>query len=93
MIQLHTEDDLRGRIFSALYAAVRLCLLLSFVLGPLLAGLLDRLSDALFDKEVGIAGWDVSLPGTRLTLWLAGAIILAAGLMARRSLRADARRP
>jgi len=92
LIQLHTEDDLRGRIFSALYAAVRLCLLLSFVLGPLLAGLLDRLSDALFDRTVGIAGWDVSLAGTRLTLWLAGAIIVAAGLMARRSLRADARR-
>ncbi len=93
LIQLHTEDDLRGRIFSALYAAVRLCLLLSFVLGPLLAGLLDRLSDALFDRQVGIAGWEVSLAGTRLTLWLAGAIIVAAGLMAGRSLRADARRP
>jgi len=72
---------------------VRLCLLSSFVLGPLLAGLLDRVSDSLFGGKVGIVGWDVSLPGTRLTLWLAGAIIVAAGLMARRSLRADARRP
>lgn len=91
LIQTHTEDALRGRIFSALYAAVRLCLLLSFVVGPLLAGLLDRLSDGLFDRRAGIGDWDVSLPGVRLTLWLAGAIILGAGLLARRSLRADAR--
>ncbi|MEO5680463.1 MAG: MFS transporter, partial [Acidimicrobiales bacterium] len=93
LIQAHTEDDLRGRIFSALYAAVRLCLLLSFVLGPLLAGLLDRLSDGLVGRRAGIGGWDVSLPGSRLTLWLAGLIILGAGFLARRSLRADARRP
>ena len=92
LIQTHTEDDLRGRIFSALYAAVRLCLLLSFVLGPLLAGLLGRLSDGLLGGRLGVGGWEVSLPGSRLTLWLAGTIILGAGLMARRSLRADAGR-
>ncbi len=93
LIQAHTEDDLRGRIFSALYASVRLCLLLSFVLGPLLASLLDRLSVGLLNRRIGIGSWDVSLAGSRLTLWLAGAIILGAGLLARRSLRADARRP
>ncbi|CAA9253494.1 MAG: hypothetical protein AVDCRST_MAG76-2405 [uncultured Acidimicrobiales bacterium] len=92
LIQTHTEDALRGRIFSALYAAVRLCLLLSFVLGPLLASLLDRLSSGLLDGRVGLGGWEVSLPGSRLTLWLAGTIIVAAGLVARRSLRADADR-
>ncbi len=92
LIQTHTADDLRGRIFSALYAAVRLCLLLSFVLGPLLAGLFGRLSDDLLGGKIGIAGWDVSLAGSRLTLWLAGAIIVGAGLMARRSLRGAARR-
>ena len=92
LVQTHTEDDLRGRIFSALYAAVRLCLLLSFVLGPLLAGLLDRVSKRLFDSGVSLAGWDVALPGSRLTLWLAGAISLGVGLMARRSLRANAQR-
>jgi len=92
LIQSHTEDDLRGRIFSALYASVRLCLLLSFVLGPLLASLLNRLSIWLLDARAGVGGWEVALPGSRLTLWLAGTIILGAGLIARRSLRADAAR-
>ncbi len=92
LVQAHTEDELRGRIFSALYAAVRLCLVLSFVLGPLLAGLLGGLADQLLDGRAGVGGWDVALPGARLALWLAGAIILGAGLLARRSLRADAQR-
>lgn len=92
LVQTHTQDDMRGRIFSALYAAVRLCLVSSFVLGPLLASLLDRVSDSLFDRDIGLGSWNVSLPGVRITLWLGGAIILGAGLLARRSLRADARR-
>lgn len=92
LVQAHTEDELRGRIFSTLYASVRLCLVLSFVLGPLLAGLLDRLSKRLIENEAGLGAWHVALPGSRLTLWLAGAIILGAGLLARRSLRTEARR-
>jgi len=92
LVQAHTEDELRGRIFSALYAAVRLCLVLSFVLGPLLASLLGKVSKGLLGGEVGGGGWHVALPGSRLALWLAGAIILGTGLLARRSLRTDARR-
>ena len=92
LVQIHTDDAMRGRIFSALYAAVRLCLVLSFVLGPLLASLLDRLSRRVLQGEMGLGGGHVALPGSRLALWLAGAIILAAGLLALRSLRADERR-
>ena len=40
------EDDLRGRTFSALYTLVRFCLLLAFVLGPLLVGCAQPLLDA-----------------------------------------------
>ncbi|HVL03043.1 MAG TPA: MFS transporter, partial [Acidimicrobiales bacterium] len=89
LVQSHTDDELRGRIFSALYASVRLCLVLSFVLGPLLASLLNRVARRLLDNEIGIGGWHVALPGSRLALWLAGAIILGAGFLARRSLRAE----
>ncbi len=92
LVQSHTDDELRGRIFSALYAAVRLCIVLSFVVGPLLASLLDKLSQSLVDGEVGVGGWHVALPGARLALWLAGGIILGSGLLARRTLRADALR-
>ena len=85
-------DELRGRIFSALYTLVRFCLLLSFAVGPLLAETLGRLSNRLLDGHAEILGVDMELPGVRLALWLAGAVILAAGVLAVTSLRAGERR-
>jgi dTMP kinase len=87
ILQTNVEDELRGRIFATLYTLIRFCLLLAFGLAPILSGLLDRLSKALFNKSVSVGGLDVSLPGARLTLWLGGVIILGAGLLARYSLR------
>jgi dTMP kinase len=81
------EDDLRGRTFSTLYTLVRFCLLLAFALAPLLAGALDRFSIRVFGGSVTILTFTVSLPGVRLTLWLAGTIIVAAGCIAIHSLR------
>jgi dTMP kinase len=74
-------DELRGRIFSSLYTLVRVCLLLSFAVGPLLAGWLDALSDSLVDREVGLGAVHVALPGVRLALWLSGTTIVGAGLL------------
>ena len=85
-------DELRGRIFSALYTLVRFCLLLSFAVGPLLAETLGRLSDRFFDGRADLLGLDIELPGVRLALWLAGAVILAAGVLAVTSLRVGERR-
>jgi dTMP kinase len=80
------DDEIRGRVFSALYTLVRLCVLLAFALGPLLAELFDRLSGAAVDGELSVGGVAVGVPGVRLTLWLAGVIILGAGLFITRSL-------
>lgn len=82
------DDELRGRIFSALYTLVRLCVLVAFAVGPLLSDLLDRLSRSLFDRTLSIFGLELFIPGVRLTLWLAGLIIMAAGVLAVLSLRA-----
>jgi MFS family permease len=76
LIQVHTRDELRGRTFATLYTLVRFCVLLAFVAGPLLSRALDALP--------------ISTPGTRLTLWLGGAIIVAAGLLAQRTLARSA---
>ena len=82
-------DELRGRIFSALYTMVRLCVLLAFGAAPLLSGQLSRLSKALTDDGVVTYGeWNLAVPGVRLTLWLAGLIVLGAGVLALRSLKA-----
>src|SRR3546814_7084347 len=57
------DDELRGRIFSALYTLVRLCVLLAFAVGPLLSDLLDRLSSRLVDREISLFGLEVAVPG------------------------------
>lgn len=83
------DDELRGRIFSALYTLVRFCVLIAFAIGPFLADLLERLSRNLFDDgHVSVLGLSIAVPGVRLTLWLAGLIIIGAGVLAARSLRA-----
>ena len=74
-------DEMRGRIFSSLYTLVRVCLLLSFAIGPLLADRLGALSDAWFDGELALGGLAVALPGVRLALWLSGATIVGAGFL------------
>jgi len=88
ILQTNVEDELRGRIFALLYTLVRFCLLLAFTLAPVVSRLLDGLSNRLVDRSVALGGFSVALPGVRLTLWLGGVIILVAGLLARRGLRA-----
>jgi dTMP kinase len=75
-------DELRGRVFASLYTLVRLCVLLAFAAGPLLADRLEALSSRAFGGSVDVLGVTVAIPGVRLALWLAGGIILAAGVLA-----------
>ena len=83
LIQENVSDEIRGRVFATLYTLVRLCLIIALTIGPLLAGGLDKLSPG----ELDVGGFAVQLPGVRLTLWLGGAIIVAAGVLVHYSLR------
>ena len=85
-------DELRGRIFSSLYTLVRVCLLLSFAVGPLLADRLDALSEALVDGELSLGTFAVALPGVRLALWLSATTIIGAGVLSVAAFRHAARR-
>lgn len=88
MLHQHVADEFRGRIFSALYTLVRLCVLLSFTVGPFLSELFGSLSDNLLDDgHVSVAGLSIALPGVRLTLWTAAVIIVIAGFIAAHSMR------
>ena len=87
LLHENVDDDLRGRIFAALLVLVRLCLLIALAVAPLLAELLDSVTEALFDGTITVFGIEVIVPGVRVTLWLAGAIIIGAGLLASWSLR------
>ncbi|MEQ1786923.1 MAG: MFS transporter, partial [Acidimicrobiales bacterium] len=59
------DDELRGRIFSALYTLVRFCVLIAFAIGPFLSDLLDRLSQSVVDGEVSVGGLGIATPGVR----------------------------
>jgi dTMP kinase len=87
LLHENVDDELRGRIFSALYTLVRFCVLIAFAVGPFLSALLANMSESCCDSEVTIAGISIKIPGVRLTLWLAGFIIIAAGILATVSLR------
>jgi dTMP kinase len=73
ILQVNVEDELRGRIFATLYTVTRFTLLLAFALAPVLARGLEEVSD--------------DFSGVTLTLWLGGAIILVAGVVAARNVR------
>jgi dTMP kinase len=83
LIQENVSDEIRGRVFATLYTLVRLCLVIALTVGPLLAGALDSLSPG----SINVGGITFQLSGVRLTLWLAGVIIVGAGLLASRALR------
>lgn len=87
ILQSNVEDEVRGRIFAVLNTLVRFCLVLAFAIAPFLSSLLDSVSNRFFDRSVELAGWGISIPGTRLTLWLGGLIILSAGGVAMASMR------
>lgn len=92
ILQAEVEDDLRGRVIAALNTLVRLCVLLSMVIGPLLAEVLGQLSSRFLDGGVSVAGFSMALPGVRLSLWFAAAIIVGAGFIVRGTLRAGERK-
>lgn len=91
LLHENVDDALRGRIFSALFTIVRMCVLIAFLVGPVLSQALDGLSNELWDRDVTVLGLDIAVPGVRLTLWLAGVIIVIAGVLAGMSLRAGRR--
>jgi len=88
LLHENVDDDLRGRVFSALLVVVRFCMLIALAVAPIVSELLDGLSNQLWNGEIGIGNLHVQVPGVRLTLWLSSTIIVAAGVLASWSLRA-----
>jgi dTMP kinase len=84
LLQESVTDEMRGRTFGTLYTVVRVCLLLSLTLGPIVAGVLGSISRHVNNGELAIGGAHFALPGVRLTLWLGGALTVMSGLAARR---------
>lgn len=89
LLQSAADDELRGRVLAGTYTLVRVCLLFSMAIGPVLLDPLDGLSDSLFggDRTLDLVGLDMALPGIRLTLWVAGMLMIGAAALAGWSLR------
>ena len=92
LLQTYTTDEVRGRIFSTLLTLVRLCVLLSLLLGPLLAALFERLMSSLFEPDAAgipqmqLGSISLAVPGVRVALWTGGLVILGAATLASRSM-------
>lgn len=93
LLQENTEDDMRGRTFNTFLTLVRLAVLGAMVLGPTISSLVDPLmrrwiGDRTRFGAPGVRwfGVEYGLPGVRVTLWLAGLMILVAAALASRSL-------
>ncbi len=87
MLQESVSDDMRGRTFATLYTIVRVCLLLSLTIAPFIAGALNAISKHAINGRARIGGFHISLPGSRLALWLGGAVTVWSGLAAQRRMR------
>lgn len=77
LLQENTSNELRGRIFSAVYTLVRLCILIAFAAAGFLAQGFGKLSDSLLDGQIAVEQAHYSLQGSRLALWFAGLVVLA----------------
>ncbi len=99
LLHEHVDEQLRGRVFSALYTLVRFCLLVAIALGGLLADGFDWLFEKIFKGEgeteasIDIGGYVLSLPGVRGALWLGGVLVLLAAVLAAFSLRSRVGEP
>ena len=97
LLQEYTDDELRGRVFTTLLTLVRMCVLLALMLGPVLATIFNGFAKAATGatgNEVPTAsvfGFQIAVPGVRITLWLASIIIMVAGVLAARSMQIGVR--
>ena len=97
LLQEYTDDELRGRVFTTLLTLVRMCVLLALMLGPVLATIFNGFAKAATGATgdevptASVFGLEIAVPGVRLTLWLAAAIIMVAGVLAARSMQIGVR--
>ena len=69
LLQETTEDELRGRTFSAAYTIIRIGTLVGLSVFPSAASIIGNHSLGQY-----------AMPGTRITLWIAGLVVLGGGL-------------
>jgi dTMP kinase len=87
LMQENTADDMRGRTFSAAYTVIRVGTLGGLGLFPFAA----RLFSGLLGDNFAIGSYPI--PGSRLTLWGAGVVVIGGGLLSMRAIAARESEP
>ncbi len=90
LLHENVDNEIRGRVFSALLVLVRLCLLVALAAAPAMSELFGRLTGRWWDGAVTVMGAEVLLPGVRITMWLAAVVVFLAGVLATLSMRSGA---
>jgi dTMP kinase len=78
LVQEDAADELRGRVMSSTHVVVRLALVGSLALAPLLAGIIGN-------SRWILLGQVIDLRGVRVIMWAGGLAILAAGIVTSRA--------
>jgi dTMP kinase len=86
LLQENVIDEFRGRTFAALTTLSRMVLFISLAFFPLLAQVFGWISKSIGEGDFFIGGQRIDLSGTRLALWTAAIVIVAAALNTRRLL-------
>ncbi|HTG47011.1 MAG TPA: dTMP kinase [Actinomycetota bacterium] len=86
LLQENVVDEFRGRTFGALTTMSRMVLFLSLAIFPTLAQIFESVARAAGSTEFFVGGQRIDLSGSRLALWVAGGLVVGAGLNTRRLL-------
>jgi dTMP kinase len=81
LIQQSVRDSVRGRVLAAMNSVVRLALVGALALAPSIAKIIGS-------PHVRVFGQSLALDGSRVTLWIGGVSILAAGAVTFLAVRA-----
>jgi dTMP kinase len=76
----NTEDEMRGRTFSAAYTSIRIGTLIGLGLFPFIAS-------AIGDHVLDVGAFNMELPGSRITLWIAGFVAMGGGVFSMRAIK------
>ena len=79
LMQEKTQDEIRGRTFSAAYTLIRIGTLVGLGLFPFLAG-------AIGDHTLALPNDELELPDTRITFWIAGLVAIGGGILSMRAI-------
>ncbi|MEA2485608.1 MAG: dTMP kinase [Actinomycetota bacterium] len=82
LMQENTADEMRGRTFSAAYTVIRVGTLGGLGLFPFVA----RIFSGLLGDNFSIGSYPI--PGSRMTLWGAGVVVIGGGLLSMRAITA-----